>query len=560
MHDATGTRRPTGPEDGWVEVDLPFPGVRQFEEEFAPNLATDGLFIPTPEPLPPSTVVRFHVTLPDDFVLLEGTGVVVWSREPGDPSGAPPGMSLRFATLSPHYQDLLDRIVQTHVERGGTPFEVEPQLQDELGSPAARGVAWERPRLMVRRAGGPVEVSARGDTAPATAGPIEAPGFALDQTVSLSPRDDAAARSDPPEWSGIAAGSPAEGDETSVGGGSAPRADVGAASVETHWPPWEDEHPPQRTEAALDDGDAEARALGSVATDGAANAEADSLGEDVTEAFDVEVDRPVGISDDASTHDVDEEFGFGEWGTSAPPTPPDPESDHVSGAPRTRRRWSMGRTIGTLAAAVAVVSVVAVLTLSPWSRLIGSDEGAPEAGARSGGDGIVTAIDETSGPPPRDAGGVEQSSEASLETVTAESIDAAVETVDEEPADVSAAAASESPQAGRPAARIESIQWTGTGTETRVTLRGDGDLLPDRVAVIPMESPARILIRIRRIEERYQSYVMDVGLPHVTAIRTGLHPELKPPALYVVLDLPSDDVRVVDTAFDGPLLTVTLAG
>ena len=74
-----------------VEIDLDFPSLWRFRAEFAPNLSHDGLFIETDEPLPPSTVVRVRILLPDEFVLVEGTAVVEWTREPagypGDLSG-----------------------------------------------------------------------------------------------------------------------------------------------------------------------------------------------------------------------------------------------------------------------------------------------------------------------------------------------------------------------------------------------------------------------------------------------------------------------------------------
>jgi hypothetical protein len=112
------------------------------------------------------------------------------------------------------------------------------------------------------------------------------------------------------------------------------------------------------------------------------------------------------------------------------------------------------------------------------------------------------------------------------------------------------------PVADGRASRIDSISWMRRDDLTAVTLRANGQLEPDLVAVIPMADPPRLLIRLRWIEAKYRVYTMDVGTEEVSLIRTGLHPEMTPPALYVVLDLTGGDVRVVDQSLDGSTLTV----
>lgn len=212
----------------------------------------------------------------------------------------------------------------------------------------------------------------------------------------------------------------------------------------------------------------------------------------------------------------------------------------------------MGRTVATLAAAIVVVGVVAILVLSPWSRLVDSEADvspsvevtAEEPLAVTSADGIEDRVPETS----------------VADTVVA--TEPTGETAVPVATDEIAAARSDAPRPsqviGPPASRIESITWEDVDGATRVTVRADGRLLPERVAVIPMASPPRVLIRIRHIETRYEAYVLEVGTPTVTAIRTGLHPELTPPALYVVCDLAGDGIRVLDSAFDGDVMTIIL--
>ena len=67
-------------DDGFVTFTLSYDGVRQAEVELAPFLSAEGIYCVTPSPLPPSTVLRFKVLLPDGFLFIEGTGVVFWTR------------------------------------------------------------------------------------------------------------------------------------------------------------------------------------------------------------------------------------------------------------------------------------------------------------------------------------------------------------------------------------------------------------------------------------------------------------------------------------------------
>ncbi|HSL18989.1 MAG TPA: PilZ domain-containing protein, partial [Methylomirabilota bacterium] len=166
------TNEPTlGTANGWtngelIEIDLNFASMRQFQAQFSPNLSKDGLFIDTGEPLSPGSVVRFRVILPEDFVFLEGTAVVEWVRPAEALADGVPGMALRFATLSPQNQELVEQLVQDHVDQGGTPFDldVRPAPADfptdalegassGIGAPARDGTVQEGFRLTIRGAG-----------------------------------------------------------------------------------------------------------------------------------------------------------------------------------------------------------------------------------------------------------------------------------------------------------------------------------------------------------------------------------------------------------------------
>ena len=164
----SGLGGPSSESDDLIEIDLNFESMRRFQAEFSPNLSKDGLFIDTGEPLGPGSVVRFRVILPEDFVFLEGTAVVEWKRSAEAISDGPPGMALRFVTLSPQNQELVEQLVQDYIGAGGTPFDfdVRPEITDFPtdaleGAPVDRdSAANEGYRLTVRGAGAGLEAEA----------------------------------------------------------------------------------------------------------------------------------------------------------------------------------------------------------------------------------------------------------------------------------------------------------------------------------------------------------------------------------------------------------------
>jgi uncharacterized protein (TIGR02266 family) len=152
--------------DGVVEYDLSFPSLRAFVSEFAGYLSHDGLFVPADPPDAPSTVVRFRVMLPEAFSLVEGTGVVSWVRQRGDAPHLAPGMALRFVSMRQQSQELIDQLVSTHVGEGGTPFDLERDVQlDQFvaasagNSPATTGPPGEPPSAVTESSPAPVAPS-----------------------------------------------------------------------------------------------------------------------------------------------------------------------------------------------------------------------------------------------------------------------------------------------------------------------------------------------------------------------------------------------------------------
>ena len=187
MDEFSGFGGPSSENDDLIEIDLNFESMRRFQAEFSPNLSKDGLFIDTGEPLSPGSVVRFRVILPEDFIFLEGTAVVEWHRSAEALSDGPPGMALRFVTLSPQNQELVEQLVQDHIDADGTPFDldVRPEFND-FPTDALEGVApdqnqelTEGYRLTVRGTGSSLEAEALQalvDAAPGGDDPAAMPG------------------------------------------------------------------------------------------------------------------------------------------------------------------------------------------------------------------------------------------------------------------------------------------------------------------------------------------------------------------------------------------------
>ena len=109
-----------------------------------------------------------------------------------------------------------------------------------------------------------------------------------------------------------------------------------------------------------------------------------------------------------------------------------------------------------------------------------------------------------------------------------------------------------------PATVIDSITWSPSADGTEVVLRGNGTIAETTVETFGLSEPPRILVRIRQIQQEYSSYELPVGTPEVDRIRIGHHPELTPPALYVVLDLARADVRVTGISVEGDTARVTV--
>jgi uncharacterized protein (TIGR02266 family) len=127
--------------------------VDEFIENHSHDVSKGGLFIKTPTPFPPGTLLKFEIRIASDKAVISGVGRVVWKREPTQAgTERPAGMGVKFIKVDESSRATIDRVVGTGAAPGGG-GNFESELPDDKASipapPAGPGPA--RPPL-VRRA------------------------------------------------------------------------------------------------------------------------------------------------------------------------------------------------------------------------------------------------------------------------------------------------------------------------------------------------------------------------------------------------------------------------
>src|SRR5690348_7474550 len=104
----------------------------EFIEHHSYDISRGGMFIKTPSPFPPGTLLKFEVKIAEDQKLMQGVGRVVWKREPPDVgSDRPAGMGVKFIKIDEQSKKLIDQLVGSRGE-GKAAFE-----QGDVGLSAA---------------------------------------------------------------------------------------------------------------------------------------------------------------------------------------------------------------------------------------------------------------------------------------------------------------------------------------------------------------------------------------------------------------------------------------
>ena len=118
-----------------TRVQFKFDRFSGFISEYSSNISPGGMFIKTRSPLQPGQTLDFAFRLGDGFELIKGRGEVVWTRDQDEGPTRPAGMGLRFLELAEGSRELIYRIVDQHIQEGGTPFDVSLVPPDPIPLP-----------------------------------------------------------------------------------------------------------------------------------------------------------------------------------------------------------------------------------------------------------------------------------------------------------------------------------------------------------------------------------------------------------------------------------------
>src|SRR5690606_34779254 len=100
----------------------------EFIEHHSYDVSKGGMFIKTPSPFPPGTLLKFEVKIADEQRVMQGVGRVVWKRdEDGPTDDDPAGMGIKFIKIDDASRTVIDKLVDERGEAGPGAFEKSPE-------------------------------------------------------------------------------------------------------------------------------------------------------------------------------------------------------------------------------------------------------------------------------------------------------------------------------------------------------------------------------------------------------------------------------------------------
>src|SRR3954464_8587490 len=94
--------------------------VDEFIEHHSHDVSRGGIFIKTPSPFPPGTLLKFEIRIQDEQAVLSGVGRVVWKREPNEvtPDGLPGGMGVKFIKIDDKSKGIIQKLIENQAGAG----------------------------------------------------------------------------------------------------------------------------------------------------------------------------------------------------------------------------------------------------------------------------------------------------------------------------------------------------------------------------------------------------------------------------------------------------------
>src|SRR5690242_4747977 len=87
--------------------------VDEFIEHHSHDVSRGGIFIKTPSPFPPGTLLKFEIRIQDEQAVLAGVGRVVWKREGVEASDVMPGgMGVKFIKIDDKSKGIIQKLVE----------------------------------------------------------------------------------------------------------------------------------------------------------------------------------------------------------------------------------------------------------------------------------------------------------------------------------------------------------------------------------------------------------------------------------------------------------------
>lgn len=118
------------------QVVLKFDHFGGFFIDYAANLSLKGIFIKTDDPKPAGSIFIFEIWLGDERRLVHGIGEVVWARGAEEGINRPAGMGIRYLKLDDESRQVIHRVVEEQLAKGGAVFDFEAEAREALGPDA----------------------------------------------------------------------------------------------------------------------------------------------------------------------------------------------------------------------------------------------------------------------------------------------------------------------------------------------------------------------------------------------------------------------------------------